>query len=274
MAANNTLPGLAEDLDLILEASREAGAIAMRYFGDSRTNEVWTKQGNSPVSEADLAVDGFLRDALLAARPDYGWLSEETEDSKGRFDNRMSAVRTFVVDPIDGTRGFIAGQKQWCVSIAVVENERPIAGVLECPAMDRRFSASIETSASLNGQAIRKLDKTSLKSVTGSRKLNALLEERFMGELEVHAFIPSLAYRIAMVANGEIDAALARPGAHDWDLAAAEIILERSGGRLTDVSGNIRRYNQHSPRSGSLLASGISNHARLLELAKSGGFLH
>ncbi len=274
MAASEILPGLAEDLELILGASREAGLIAMRYFGDRNPNEVWTKQGDSPVSEADFAVDSFLKDALLAARPDYGWLSEETEDSKGRLKDRMSATRTFVVDPIDGTRGFISGQKQWCISIAVVENERPIAGVLECPAICRSFSASIETSAVLNGQAIRKLERTSLKSVTGSRKLNALLEEKFAGELEVHAFIPSLAYRIAMVANGEIDAALARPGAHDWDLAAAEVILEQSGGKLTDISGNMRRYNQHSPRSGSLLASGISNHARLLELAKSGGFLH
>ena len=126
----------------------------------------------------------------------------------------------------------------------------------------------------LNGVEIPELTGTTLRTVTASRKLNALLEDKFSGQLQVRDFIPSLAYRIAMVANGEIDAALARPGAHDWDLAAAEIILDRCGGKLTDISGQQRLYNQRIPRSGSLLASGNSNHGRLMELAKTGGFLH
>ena len=123
---------LAADLTLLVDAAREAGQIALRFFKQSP--EVWLKGGTSPVSEADYAADSFLNEALIAARPDYGWLSEEAADNAAR----LSARRTFVVDPIDGTRGFLEGRREWCVSIAVVENGRPIAGVLECPARRKR----------------------------------------------------------------------------------------------------------------------------------------
>jgi len=270
LAASSPLAPVEEDLALLRDVVATAGTIAMGYFAEHTPNEVWTKQGNSPVSEADLAVDDYLGKTLLAARPDYGWLSEETEDTA----HRLTTQRLFVVDPIDGTRGYLAGRKEWCISVAIVENERPIAGVLECPAMQRQFSACINGPAILNGRQMPGLKSQTVKTVTASRKLNAILEERYDGELEVVPFIPSLAYRIAMVAAGELDAAFARPGAHDWDLAAAEIILQQCGGVLSDIAGNPKRYNQESPKSGSLLASGVSNHAELMELAKSGGFLH
>ena len=116
------------DLALLREAARAAGEIAMRYFKQSP--EVWLKGGSSPVSAADYAVDKFLRESLMAARPDYGWLSEETADN----DARLSARRTFVVDPIDGTRAFLDGRATWCVSVAVVEGGISRCGVLDCPA--------------------------------------------------------------------------------------------------------------------------------------------
>ena len=123
------------DLNLLTELGREAGKIAMRWFGEDP--KVWMKEGQSPVSEADFAVDAFLKRELLAARPDYGWLSEETDDNE----DRLNLDRVFVVDPIDGTRGFIAGSAQWCVSIAVVEQGRPVAGILECPALEQTIVA-------------------------------------------------------------------------------------------------------------------------------------
>mgnify|MGYP001825663736 FL=1 len=97
----------ARDLDLLKSAALEAGKIARRYWRDDP--QVWDKGGDDPVSEADFAVDTYLRTALLAARPDYGWVSEETEDDPARIDK----PRTFVVDPIDGTRAFVAGEKTW-----------------------------------------------------------------------------------------------------------------------------------------------------------------
>ena len=127
--------GAREDLELLRDAAREAGLIAMRYFGNNP--QVWMKGGTSPVSEADHAADAYLRSTLLAARPDYGWLSEETADDPAR----LQARRTFVVDPIDGTRGFLEGLRSWCVSVAVVEDGRTLAGVLECPAKEEIYWA-------------------------------------------------------------------------------------------------------------------------------------
>ena len=141
-------PDLAGDLALLVEAAREAGRIALRFFRQSP--EVWMKGGTSPVSEADYAADKFLNETLLAARPDYGWLSEETADDAAR----LSARRTFVVDPIDGTRGFLEGRREWCVSIAVVERGRSIAGVLECPAKKETYSAVLGGGAFKNGKRL------------------------------------------------------------------------------------------------------------------------
>ena len=122
-----SLPPADEDLSLLRAAAVEAGRIALGYF--RQNPEVWLKGGSSPVSEADYAVDRYLKETLLAARPDYGWLSEETADHPARLASR----RTFVVDPIDGTRGFLEGGSRWCVSVAVVEAGRSVAGVIEAP---------------------------------------------------------------------------------------------------------------------------------------------
>ncbi|WP_292327919.1 3'(2'),5'-bisphosphate nucleotidase CysQ, partial [Mesorhizobium sp.] len=138
-----------EDLALLREAAREAGTIAMRYFGQNP--QVWMKGGTSPVSEADHAADAYLRETLLKARPNYGWLSEETADDHAR----LSARRTFVVDPIDGTRGFLDGLHSWCVSVAVVEDGRSLAGVLECPAKRETYWALPGEGAFLNGKRIQ-----------------------------------------------------------------------------------------------------------------------
>lgn len=259
---------LHDDLDLISLAARKAGEIALKFFGSK--NDVWHKHGNSPVSEADYAVDKFLKETLLNARPDYGWLSEETEDNT----DRLSSKRLFVVDPIDGTRGFLAGHKQWCVSVAIVEAQSPIAGVLNCPALEEHFVAAKEQGAFLNGNRMQSLDNNKIRSMTGSRKLIEVMEGSDDKNYTVLPFVPSLAYRVAMVANKQLDAAIARPGAHDWDLAAADIILSEVGGKLSDINSVARLYNQPTPRSGSLIASSISAHSNLVDLAKAGGFLH
>ena len=169
MAASDlALP--AADLALIEDAAREAGEIAMSFF--RADNKVWHKHGNSPVSEADFAVDRFLTETLRSARPDYGWLSEETEDSG----ERLSASRIFVVDPIDGTRGFIDGRREWCISVAVVENGVPVAGVLECPALSETFAAASGEGSRLNGRPLERLSGIGVLSVTASRKLNDAID--------------------------------------------------------------------------------------------------
>lgn len=248
MQANRAaLHDVEADLALIREAAREGAEIALRYFG--RSPESWMKNGTSPVSAADIAVDRFLSDTLRAARPDYGWLSEETADSP----ERLSARRTFVVDPIDGTRAFLEGRRTWCVSVAVVENGVPLVGVLDCPARREIYEAAIGGAARRNGETIRVSAPGDRPRVAGPKPMLAQAPA-FMRAGEPVSYIPSLAYRIAMVASGEIDATFVKPNAHDWDLAAADLILRRAGGAVLDAAGRPLFYAGPQPRHGALAA--------------------
>lgn len=244
----NISVGAREDLPLLRDAAREAGVIAMRYFG--KNPQVWMKGGTSPVSEADHAADAYLRETLLAARPDYGWLSEETADDP----IRLVARRTFVVDPIDGTRGFLEGLRSWCVSVAVVEDGRTLAGVLECPAREETYWALPGKGAFRNGRPIRVRAPGQTADVAGPKPLIDLLPAEWQGRLNRVPHIPSLAYRLAMVANGALDATFVKPNAHDWDIAAADLILREAGGALLDQHGHAPRYAGEVIRHGALAA--------------------
>jgi myo-inositol-1(or 4)-monophosphatase len=236
------------DLPLIREAAEKAGRVAMRFF--KRNPEVWMKGGRSPVSEADYAVDIYLRQTLLAARPDYGWLSEETADSP----QRLSSRRTFVVDPIDGTRAFLDGRSTWCVSIAVVENGEPLSGVLECPVKNETFWAEAGKGAFKNGSALNVNRAGDSFTVAGPKLLIDATPEDLRARFKTVSYIPSLAYRVAMVANGELDATFVKPNAHDWDLAAADLILREAGGQVLDRRGKTLHYAGPNPRHGALAA--------------------
>jgi len=239
------------EVALLRDAAREAGRIAMRYFGQAP--EVWLKDGSSPVSEADLAVDRFLKDALLSARPDYGWISEETVDERAK----AARQRYFVIDPIDGTRAYIGGQKQWCVSVAIVENGRPIAGVLECPVLLETLEAGKGLGAVQNNVPIHVQLPPDGQEITiaSARTMTNALPEVWRERVRLHPYVPSLAYRIAMVARGEIAGTFVRPNSNDWDLAAADLILSEAGGDLRDRDGQPPVYGGVSPVQGALVAS-------------------
>lgn len=239
---------LADDLTLLGEAAREAGAIAMGFF--RKDPEVWMKGGKSPVSEADLAVDRFLKDALLAARPDYGWLSEETADDP----LRLGADRLFVVDPIDGTRGFLEGRSTWCVSVAIVSAGRPIAGVLDCPARNEVFTALKARGARCNNDAIAVAAPGDRPRIGGPKAMIEALPKKEQACIRRQPYVPSLAYRVAMVAKGEIDATFVKPNAHDWDLAAADLVLQEAGGAIATVGGRSPRYGRPGARLGAMVA--------------------
>lgn len=226
------------DLDLIREAAAEAGKIALRYFGQSP--EVWLKNGQSPVSEADLAVDRFLRAFLLDARPDYGWISEETATDEQRTDRQ----RAFVVDPIDGTRAFLAGDDRWCVSIAVIDQGKPRCGVLDVPVRKEVLTAASGQGAFQNGKAIvsRLPTDGSVYNVAMSRSHFNELPEGFRSKVSFSPYVPSLAYRIALVGRSDLAGTFVRGGAHDWDLAAADLVLSEAGGRLLTLDGTTLTY--------------------------------
>jgi myo-inositol-1(or 4)-monophosphatase len=239
------------DVDLLVEAAREAGVLAMTFFRNEPKN--WPKGEKSIVSEADIALDRFLASRLLTARPDYGWLSEETVDNPARLDRR----RAFVVDPIDGTRGFLAGGTDWTVSLAVVEDGRSTAAVLFAPALDSLFQAEMGRGAMRDGVRLEVSPRKEVEGarIVGSRRLVREAREIRSLTLEYHGHIASLAYQLALVAEGCVDVGVMRRGAYDWDLAAADLLVHEAGGRLTDLHGNRPRYNGVYPRHPTLLAA-------------------
>src|SRR5690606_33531231 len=252
----------AEDLELLRSAAVTAGIIAAGYF--RRDLKTWTKEFGSPVSEADMVLDKFLHSALTTARPDYGWLSEESTDTSERLGRR----RVFVVDPIDGTRGFIRGEDAWSVSLAVVEDGAPIAGVVYAPVRDEMYEASLGGGAFLNGKPL-------VRGTTPGR-LSPLIPAPGAVHQELQAAgldytrgpaYPSLAYRLVQVATGKLDAPVARRGSPDWDIAAAAIILAEAGIACGDVCVEMLRFNRQETRHGALAAVGELSLKPLLHAA-------
>lgn len=241
----------AEDLELLRAAAVTAGIIASSYF--RREFKTWTKEFNSPVSEADIVLDKFLRSALTTARPEYGWLSEETADTPERLLRR----RIFVVDPIDGTRAFIKGENAWSVCLAVVEDGISIAGVVYAPARDEMYEAARGAGARLNGNPLVRRTPPGRQAplIPAPGAVHHELQAAGLEYTRGPAY-PSLAYRLVQVATGRLDAAVARRGSQDWDLAAAAVILDESGIDFSDVCLGPLRFNGPDTRHGALAALG------------------
>jgi myo-inositol-1(or 4)-monophosphatase len=240
---------------------REAGALARSMFG--APIKAWTKAGSAPVLEADIAVDRLLHDRLTAEDTGFGWLSEESADDPARLARRY----VWIVDPIDGTRAFLAGAPDWCVSAALVEAGRPIAACLYAPVTEEFFFATAGKGATRNGAAIT---VTAGASITGTRIAGPkwLLERlaAIAPPFETMPRVRSLALRLARVAQGVFDVAIAGPDSHDWDLAAADLLVHEAGGALTTVAGGAVIYNRPVPRHGTLVASSRNRHEALVEL--------
>lgn len=238
----------ADDLELLRSAAVTAGIIATGYF--RRDVKYWTKDFGSPVSEADIVLDRFLHSALTTARPDYGWLSEESADNRARMDRR----RLFIVDPIDGTRGFIKGEDAWSVSVAVIEDGVSIAGVIYAPARDEMYEAAQGYGAFLNGKPlVRRCFPGRAPLIPAPGAVHHELQAAGLDYSRGPAY-PSLAYRLAQVATGKLDAAVARRGSQEWDVAAAAVILEESGIAFDDVCMGALRFNREDTRLGALAA--------------------
>jgi len=242
-------------------AVREAGALALSLFGTSLKQ--WTKGASSPVSEADIAVDKLLRERLTAIDPRIAWLSEESIDDPIRLDARL----VWIVDPIDGTRGYIAGMPDWAVSAALVEDGRPVVACLFAPVTSEFFMAVAGQGATRNDNPIRATAGGVLTDIRVAGPKNFL--ERVAKIAPAFTVIPrvhSLALRLARVADGSIDAAVAGGNSHDWDLAAADLLVHEAGGTLTPLGGGFLTYNRAVPRHGMLVAAGRDRHTALINL--------
>ena len=233
---NICLP-VSQDLTLITKAVKKGGAIARQAFY-ANDSKVWDKSSNHPVTDADIAVNNFLETYLLSERPNYGWLSEETKDDY----SRETCPRTFVIDPIDGTRAFIDRTENFAVSVAVIENGLSIAGALYNPLTDELFTAIKGGGAFLNGTPIQTSERAALK---GCKMIGYPRKFRRQGwpDMDVHV-ANSMAYRIALVACGKADATVAFTPKSDWDVAAAELIAREAGAEITDLRGRMFRYDE------------------------------
>ena len=248
------------DLTLIREAAIRAGALAEAER--ERGLNITSKPGGSPVTSADLAVDAMLKTALLTARPDYGWLSEETADTP----DRLSRERIFVVDPIDGTVAFMKRRPWWCVPIAVVENGRPVAAVIHVPATGETYEATLGGGARLNGKPITASDVETLDDAA------VLADARLMEGPHWPEPWPAmryekrnaLAYRMALVASGAFDAAIALTPKWDWDVCAGALIAGEANARVSDHHGRPWAFNRPDPRQASLVCSAPALHPLIL----------
>lgn len=241
-------PPYQDDLELLRATAVAAGIIALGYF--RRDIKSWTKGNASPVSEADIIVDRYLAASLLTARPAYGWLSEETADNPSRLD----CDRVFIVDPIDGTRAFLQGEDCWTVCLAVVEKGVPVAGVVYAPARNEMYEACLGGGARLNGEPLvrnRRAGAPPLIPAPGA--VHQELQEGGLNYTRGPMY-PSLAYRLLQVATGKLDAAVARRGSQDWDIAAAAVILKEAGLDLADVCSGFPQFNRRDVRHGALAA--------------------
>jgi len=230
-------------------AAVTAGIIAASYF--RRDLKTWTKENSSPVSEADIVLDKFLFSALTTARPGYGWLSEESADDLKRLEHK----RVFIVDPIDGTRGFIRGEDSWTVSLAVVENGVPVAGVVFAPARDEMYCGCRGGGATLNGKPIDRRPPPDRQSplIPAPGAVHQELQASGLDYTRGPAY-PSLAYRLVQVAIGKLDATVVRRGAQDWDIAGAAVILAETGVTFEDACMGAMQFNQAEIRHGALAA--------------------
>jgi myo-inositol-1(or 4)-monophosphatase len=254
---------LLRDRERLATAVKEAGAVAHQFFRGPLKS--WTKgEGDSPVSEADIASNDLLYRHLVEAGD--GWLSEESENDP----TRLAARRVWVVDPIDGTRAFIAGREDWSVSAALVVDGRPTVAALFAPATDELFLATVGGGATRNGSAIRASSGGSLKGarVGGPKRMLERIVSSGTGIVPMPR-VHSLALRLARVAHSELDAAVAGGNGHDWDLAAADLLVHEAGGMMTALDGQVLIYNRPDPVHSVLIASGRERHAALADLIRA-----
>ena len=250
----------AEELSLLVAAAEEAGRVAMSYFRG--LVEQWEKPGLGPVSAADLAADEVIRARLAAARPDYGWLSEESEGAH----DRDTRARIFIVDPIDGTRAFLAGDSGWGTALAVAEHGRVIAGVMHLPARGETYTASRGGGARRNRDTIRvsaRRDLAGARVLAASRQLRPELWAGGVPPVEAH-FRPSLAWRLCLVAEGAFDAMITLRDAYEWDIAAGSLIAAEAGARVTDREGAEPLFNRHPARVAGLIVAPPVLHEQIM----------
>lgn len=248
------------DLSLLESALRSAGEIARSgFYGTQRS---WEKSKGNPVTETDLAVDAHLRDTLCAARPEYGWLSEESTDTA----ERLGRQRVFIVDPIDGTIAFMKRKPEFVVCAAVVDQGVPYVAGIYNPLTEEMFTALRGGGAYLNGVRVAATDRTELENCRMLVARDVIEHPAWpqrWPEMEIGKRA-SIAYRMALVANGTYDGMMALSSKYEWDTAAGTLVVQEAGGLATTHDGSALAYNQLRPSHRSVVCAGPVLHAAIM----------
>jgi len=224
----------------IVDAVCEAADHALELWAGGATQvKRWEKEPGQPVCDADLAVNQMLHEALARIDAEAGWLSEETADNPAG----VAARRLWVVDPIDGTKDYLAGKPGWSVSVALVEEGLPIVGVLAAPARNELWIARAGEGAERNGKPLRASARTHL---AGARVPAEMLPRADGDLIPVHR-PNSIALRMAMVAADEADLVAGLRWGGEWDIAAAALIASEAGAAVSDAIGRPLLFNQPDP---------------------------
>jgi myo-inositol-1(or 4)-monophosphatase len=252
------------DSDRLETIVREAGRIACDLWpGNGHALDSWEKEPGSPVCEADLAVDAFLKRELGALLPSAGWLSEETGDAPERLNRGL----IWLVDPIDGTRDFVRGRTGWCVSVALVSSGKPLIGMLCAPARKEEWLGVAGKGAWCNGAALR----ASRRAIFSGARVPIDQLPQADSDLVMVDKPNSIALRIAMVAADEADLVATLRWGYEWDIAAATLIAREAGAEVTDAFGGPLAYNKRDPRAFGVLVCAPEIHgdaiARLADRA-------
>lgn len=262
----NAPPGpadLAADAALLEDAVRAAGAAALAHYGKSPRS--WTKEFNSPVSEADLIADNLLHAALCGARPGYGWLSEESGRDNGHGGIAHGDSPVWIVDPIDGTRAFLKTLPEWTVSVALVSDGKPVLAAVYNPVREELFTARRGGGAALNGAPIAASGRADIAGAKLIAYENSLRGKKWRADwpkCEV-AQVGSMAYRLCLVAAGQWDATISVSAKSDWDLAAADLIMSEAGGIASTFLGAPFVYNKADFRHPNVIGAGKALHGIL-----------
>lgn len=256
------LQSAASDLALLEHAAREAGLLARALY--AKPLEVQSKGQLGPVTNIDFAVDALLSEILQAARPDYGWLSEESPDEP---ESRIDKARTFMIDPIDGTAALVAKSPQWTISIGLVEGDRAFAGAIYNPMTDELFLGAEGVPATLNGKPAHASGRDTLEGARLIGQRFRFTDKRWKTPWPAMEMIErqSIAYRLGLVASGQGDATVLFGWKNDWDIAAGAAIVAAAGGRVSDLWGEPLQLNQRIPRAPGVAASGAALHPLLIE---------
>ena len=253
--------GVTAELALLEAAARAAGRAALGFW--RRDPDATHKpDGQGPVSEADYASDAVLRRMLADAHPSHGWLSEESAGDPSGW----ATGRAFVVDPIDGTRAFLDGSKDWAVSVAMIEDGRPLAAVVHLPARAETYAAALGHGATLDGAPIRCSARTDLagaRVLANKPSLDPAHWPRGVPPVE-RRFRSSLAWRLCLAASGRYDAMLTLRDAWSWDIAAGALIAAEAGCTVTDRAGRPLDFRPDPPQTPGCVVAPPALHGKLI----------